>query len=347
MGERKSDFMVRDDVLRALETHRGQLVSGGTLARELGVSRTAIWKAITTLREMGFPIESVSGEGYRLAQSSDALSEAGIAVELKTDRIARSLCVLSEVDSTNTYLKHRAAELPDGYAVVADCQTAGRGRRGRTFYSPSGTGIYMSILLHPTLPLERINMITVGAAVAVCEAIEETAGFTPDIKWVNDVLMHGKKLCGILTEASVEAETGQLSYAIVGIGINIRRPKDGLPDDIRGIVGCLEDFSPHPVRRNALAASFFNHMESCYRWIVSGETDRLIDRYRSWIHFLGQPITVIRNDIRQPSVAVAIDSNGHLVIEQDGTRSTILAGEISIRLPEQQEASPRQVPPHV
>lgn len=327
--------MVRDDVLRALEQHRGQLVSGGTLAKELGVSRTAVWKAIATLREMGFPIESAAGEGYRLAQSSDALSEAGIVMELETERLARELCVLSTVDSTNTYLKERAATLPDGYAVVADCQTAGRGRRGRSFLSPSGTGVYISLLLHPSLPLERINMITVGAAVALSEAIAETAGFTPDIKWVNDILKNGKKLCGILTEASVEAETGQLSYAIVGVGINVRTPKTGLPDEIRDIAGCLEDFSPHPVRRNALAAAFFNHMESCYQLIVSGNTEALIDRYRSFIHFLGEPITVIQNGEKQPATAVAIDSSGHLVIEQDGRRSTMLAGEISIRLAEQ------------
>lgn len=327
--------MVRDDVLRTLEQNRGQLVSGGTLSRELGVSRTAVWKAITALREMGFPIESVSGEGYRLAETSDTLSEAGIVMNLTTQTIARKLCVLSTVDSTNTYLKQRAAELPDGYTVVADCQTAGRGRRGRAFVSPSGTGVYISILLHPALPLERINTITVAAAVALSEAIAETAGFTPDIKWVNDILMDGKKLCGILTEASVEAETGQLSYAIVGVGVNIRTPADGLPEEIRDIAGCLEDFSPHPVRRNMLAASFCNHMESCYHLILSGDTETLIDRYRSFIHFLGQPITVIRNGEATPATAIAVDSNGHLVIEQDGQRSTMLAGEISIRLPGQ------------
>lgn len=327
--------MVRDDVLRALELHRGGLVSGGTLARELGVSRTAVWKAITTLREMGFPIESISGEGYCLAESSDALSEAGIAMELKTDCIARHLCVLSTVDSTNNYLKERAASLPDGYAVVADCQTAGRGRLGRSFTSPSGSGVYISILLHPTIPLERINMITVGAAVAVCEAIAEIAGFEPDIKWVNDVLKDGKKLCGILTEASMEAETGQLSYAIVGIGINVRMPESGLPEEIRDIAGCLEDFAPHAVRRNALTAAFFNHMESCYQLILSGNTEALIDRYRSFIHFLGEPITVIRNGMKESATAVAINSSGHLIIEQNGQQSCMLAGEISIRLPEQ------------
>ena len=177
--------------------------------------------------------------------------------------------------------------------------------------------------------------MTVGAAIAACEAIQETAGFTPDIKWVNDVLMHGKKLCGILTEASIEAETGQLSYVIVGIGLNVRTPTGGLAPEIADIAGCLEDFAPHAVRRNALAASFFNHMESCCDLIAAGQTDALIDRYRSFIHFLGQPITVIRFDKREPATAVGIDSNGHLIIEQNGQRSTLVAGEISIRLPEQ------------
>lgn len=139
-------------------------------------------------------------------ESSDALSEAGISMNLTTRYAAQHLCVLSTVDSTNNYLKQRAADLPHGYAVVADCQTAGRGRLGRSFVSPSGSGIYISLLLRPNIPLERMHLMTVGAAIAACEAIQETAGFTPDIKWVNDVLMHGKKLCGILTEASIEAE---------------------------------------------------------------------------------------------------------------------------------------------
>lgn len=327
--------MVRDDVLRVLEQHRGTLVSGGSLARELGVSRTAIWKAMASLREMGFPIESISGEGYRLAASSDALSEAGIAMELKTNCIGRNLCVLSTVDSTNAYVKERAATLPDGYAAVADSQTAGRGRLGRVFLSPSSSGVYLSILLHPSLPLGQVNMITVGAAVALCEAIKETCGFEPDIKWVNDVLKNGKKLCGILTEAAMEAETGQLSYVIVGVGINVRQPEGGLPQEIHHIAGCLEDFSPHTVRRNTLVAAFFNHMETCFNLIQCGDTETLLHRYRSFIHFLGEPITVIRNGVREAATAVAINSNGHLIIEQNGQQSVMLAGEISIRLPEQ------------
>ncbi|MGN1015028.1 MAG: biotin--[acetyl-CoA-carboxylase] ligase [Butyricicoccus sp.] len=327
--------MVRDDVLQVLEQHKGELVSGGMLAQKLSVSRTAIWKAISTLRDEGFPIESVAGGGYRLSMDSDALSAAGIQLHLTTGCIGQSLEVFSEIDSTNNYLKRKAGELPHGHTAVADCQTAGRGRRGRSFLSPSGSGVYLSILLHPTMPLEQINLITVGAAVAICHAIQEAAGFSPSIKWVNDVLQDGKKLCGILTEASVEAETGLLSYAIVGIGINVRTPEGGLPEEIRSIAGSLEDFAPHAVSRNQLVACFLNHMERCYDRIAHGQTAALMEDYRSYMHFLGQEIRIITGDAVRPARALTINEHGHLIVEQDGERRELLAGEISIRLDEQ------------
>lgn len=329
--------MVRDDVLKVLEQHRGELVSGGALARELNVSRTAVWKAITSLRADGFPIDSVSGGGYRLSTDSDGLSRAGIQLKLRTSCIGRDMDVFSEIDSTNNFLKRNAADLKHGHTAVADCQTAGRGRLGRSFISPSGSGVYLSILLHPNLPLEQINLITVGAAVAACHAIEETASFTPDLKWVNDVLMHGKKLCGILTEASVEAETGQLNYAIVGIGINVRTPAGGLAEEIRDIAGSLEDFAPHPVNRNALVASFLNHMERCFMLISESNTSALMEDYRSYMHFMGEEIRIISGGNVETAKAVSINERGHLIIEQNSETRTVLAGEISIRLDEQSD----------
>lgn len=327
--------MVKEKVLQALEQHRGELVSGGTLARELSVSRTAVWKAITTLRNEGFPIESVAGGGYCLSETSDALSAAGITLHLTTDTIGRSLDVFSEIDSTNNYLKLHAAELSHGHTAVADSQTGGRGRRGRSFLSPSGTGVYLSILLHPTLPLEQINRITIGAAIAACHAIEETADFTPSLKWVNDVLKNGKKLCGILTEASVEAETGSLSYAIVGIGINVRTPDGGYPEELRGIAGNLEEFSDHSVQRNVLVAHFLNHFERCYHLIESGDVDALMTDYRSYMHFLNQEIRIINDSAVEPAIARDITSEGYLIVEQNGVRRALNSGEISIRLEEQ------------
>lgn len=327
--------MVRDDVLAALEQRRGEVISGGALAKQLGVSRTAVWKAITSLKADGHVIESVPGEGYRLSPQNDVLSAAGIRVRLHTSEIASSLEVVEQIESTNTVLKRRAAELPSGYALVADSQTGGRGRRGRSFLSPSGTGVYLSILLRPELPLAQVNTLTIGAAVAACRAFEEAAGFRPSIKWVNDVLKDGKKLCGILTEASIEAETGALSYVVVGIGMNVRTPESGFPEELRAIAGSLEDFSAHPVDRNHLTAAFLNHMEECYRLICANDLSALLAQYRSYIDFLRQPIRILENGSAREATALEIDDCGHLIVESNGTRETLFAGEISIRLPEQ------------
>ena len=319
--------MVRDDVLRTLEEHRGEQISGGTLARELGVSRTAIWKAVSSLREMGFPITSAAGGGYCLDESSDALSEAGISMNLTTQYAAQHLCVLSTVDSTNNYLKQRAADLPHGYAVVADCQTAGRGRLGRSFVSPSGSGIYISLLLRPNIPLERMHLMTVGAAIAACEAIQETAGLTPDIKWVNDLYYHEKKVCGILTEAVTDFESGNIEFAVVGIGLNLYEQSGGFPEDLKGIAGALypDQEAAVNVDRNRLAASIINHL------LKETEELRLPEEYIEHNMVPGRKIE-IRNgkDIRKAE-ALEICPDGRLKVkEKDGTVSLLSYGEVSI-----------------
>ncbi|MGN1030711.1 MAG: biotin--[acetyl-CoA-carboxylase] ligase, partial [Butyricicoccaceae bacterium] len=204
-----------------------------------------------------------------------------------------------------------------------------------TFLSPPNTGVYLSILLRPELPLEQVNMLTTGAAVAACRAFEEAAGFRPSIKWVNDVLKNGKKLCGILTEASIEAETGALSYVIVGIGMNVRTPAGGFPEALRDIAGSLEDFSLHPVDRNHLTAAFLNAMEECYSLICRNNLAGLLEQYRSYVDFLGEPIRILENDGAREAIALEIDDHGHLIVQSDKGRETLFAGEISIRLPEQ------------
>lgn len=328
--------MVRDDVLAALEQQRGTVISGSALAKQLGVSRTAVWKAITSLKADGHVIEAIPGEGYRLSPRNDVISAAGIRVWLHTTELAGELEVVEQIESTNTALKRRAAELPDGYTLVAASQTHGRGRHGRSFLSAPGMGIYLSILLRPTmLPLAQVNLLTLGAALAACHAIEEVAGFRPSIKWVNDVLKDGKKLCGILTEASIEAETGALSYVIVGIGINVRTPENGFPEDLRSIAGSLQQFTAQEIDRNRLAASFLNYMEDGYHLICSGQIPALLQQYRSYIDFLGHPIRILESTGARKAIAVAIDEYGHLIVEADGRQETLVAGEISIRLPEQ------------
>ena len=222
---------VKDAVLQALEQARGERLSGGRLAAQLGVSRAAVHKAIGALRSGGLAIDGVPGEGYRLASEDDSLTAAGVAALLDTDCIGRDLLVVPSLTSTNTVLKERYLGRPHGFVLLAEEQTGGRGRLGRSFASPAGTGIYLTILLHPTLPIQHIQFITIAAAVAVAEAIGRTAGFDPQIKWVNDVLMDGRKLCGILTEAMIEGETGTVSSLIAGIGVNLR-PNPDWPDEV-------------------------------------------------------------------------------------------------------------------
>ena len=226
---------IQDAVLDALEKNRGEYLSGEQLASSLGVSRNAVWKAIQKLEEAGHKIRAVPKRGYTLAPESDVLTVQSVSRFLDTD-MSVYLQVQTEVTSTNTLLKAQAEQgAPEGTVLIAESQTAGKGRLGRHFTSPPGTGIYFSLLLRPHCTAEKSLFITTTAAVAVCEAIEQVTGLNPQIKWVNDVYLNEKKVCGILTEASVDFENGGLNWAVLGIGINIAVPEDGFPEEIRSI----------------------------------------------------------------------------------------------------------------
>ena len=219
--------MLRDDVLALLRQREGEPLSGEAMSRTLGVSRAAVWKAMETLRQEGYEISSAPRRGYWLEKSPDLLSPGELS---RPDRrVGRELVCLDQVDSTNNEIKRRAVgEVPDGLTVVAGEQTGGRGRRGRSFVSPPGKGLYLSALLKPDCPLGEVPALTAWSAVAVCDAIEELCGVRPGIKWPNDVILEGRKLCGILTELELEAETAALRYVVVGIGISARpRPTSG------------------------------------------------------------------------------------------------------------------------
>lgn len=321
---------VKEEVLCALEENRGGLISGGALSERLGVSRTAVWKAIDALRESGMEIESVPGEGYRLRESDDSLTDSGIAVGLRTEALGRSLLVLDEVGSTNTLMKQEHVARAEGFTIVTARQTAGRGRLGRSFASPDG-GLYMTVLLRPELPLARLNFLTIAAAVAVCRAVEDCCGFLPRIKWVNDVLQNGKKLCGILTEASIEGETGALDYVIVGIGVNLRFDPAAAPE-LAEIAGGLADFAPAP-RRAALAAAILNRLEEQYVHLRTGETGPVIEAYRGLLCCVEREVTVLENGVGTPAYCTGVDDEGHLLVRMaDGTERALHSGEISIRL---------------
>ena len=238
-------------LLEVLSENSGRYISGQELADVLGISRNSVWKAANKLKQQGYNIESMAGTGYRLINAGDILSEDYLKENITYPCRIR---MLEKVDSTNNAAKQiNDCSVPQ--IIVANEQTGGRGRLGRNFYSPAGTGLYMTIAFKPAFGLDRAMLITASAAVVVCRAIEKVSGLRPKIKWVNDIYLGEKKLCGILTEAESNFETGTIEKIIVGIGINCF--KAAVPDELSDIVGFMEN-APRQFSRNELAAAIAN-----------------------------------------------------------------------------------------
>lgn len=313
-----------------LEQKRGERLSGEDIAKRLGVTRSAVYKAVTLLRQEGLQIDATPGGGYCLKPEDDSLTAVGIRTLLKTEYIGRTIRVEQTLSSTNTVMKQHWLEQPDGFTLIAEEQTAGRGRIGRSFSSPPNTGIYLSILLHPVLPVEQIQLVTIAAAVAVAEAIEQTAGFAPQIKWVNDVLMEGRKLCGILTEANFEGESGSVHAVVVGIGVNLR-PNPHWPEEIKAVAGALSEYGKPP-RRAVLAAAVLSQFERAYGLLVS-DRRALLARYRARLCCIDRQITVSGPGGIYQARCTGLDEWGHLLVcDEAGQEQTLSSGEISIRL---------------
>ena len=233
------------------------------------------------------------------------------------------------VTSTNTILKSLANEgMPEGFVLIAEEQTAGRGRLGRTFHSPLGTGLYFSILLRPTISAERSLFITTAAAVAVCRAIEDLTEEKPMIKWVNDIYLNEKKICGILTEGSANFETGGLKWAVLGIGINLAPPKGGFPEEIKNIAGSLYS-EPCPVEKRAqLVSAVIDHFMELYENLEAGA---FIEDYRAHSFLTGREIVFSMGEKTYSGVVTGISDEAHLLVRLDsGEEREFSAGEVQI-----------------
>lgn len=330
----------RGNVLKALEENIGLTISGEELASRLNLSRAAIWKAIRELRREGYSIDAITNKGYCLAQDSDLLSVEGILPHIKNKLLMDRIHVFKSLESTNLTAKKIALDgaLP-GTVVISEEQTKGRGRMGRSFYSPPAGGIYMSFILEPRFDVTKSVLITTAASVAVCKAIETVTGISCQIKWVNDIYMGTKKICGILTEAVTDFESGHIDYIILGIGINYSTSEAAFPKELSGIAGSLfEDSSDNGITRNRLIAEVINQVLEINEKL---ETREFIEDYKSRSFVLGKDIRIIptagldkeRNLADGiPATAVDIDGNGGLVVRyQDGSVGTLNSGEISIR----------------
>lgn len=318
---------VLNRVLEELEKNRGAYISGEQLADSLNVSRAAVWKAIKKLKDEGFDIEGVNNKGYRLNEDTDVLSVNGVINYLETDMPVR-LEVYKRVTSTNILVKERANE-EEGLVIAALEQTNGMGRLGRTFISPADSGIYFSILLKPDIDNNEITLLTTIAGVAVCEAIEKYTDKTPKIKWVNDVFIGEKKVCGILTQASFSVENLQPEYVVVGIGINLYYPKGGFSEEVDKIAGNVLSNKNGNIK-NKILAEVLNRFFYYYSHFSEKE---FVEEYKKRSFVIGKNIRVVASNGERIAEALDIDDECHLIVKyDDGSVEALSTGEISVRL---------------
>ena len=313
-----------------LENSRDTSISGERIAGLTSVSRNAVWKAIKELRKDGYEITAVTNKGYRLSGASDIISVQGISAHLRPNvrAYAEQIHVYQVLESTNKTAKELAIDgAKHGTIVIAEQQTLGRGRYSRSFCSPEG-GLYISFVLRPErLGFQNATAITAFAAVAVCEAIESVTNLSPKIKWGNDIFIDGKKVCGILTEAITDFESGNLSWIVLGIGINVNTRAEDFPHDLREIAGSLSGNERPNISRNRLAAELIDCLFACN----ASDEKSVFSTYKKRLMMLGQTIRVKQAQHEFPAKAIDIDDAGHLVVETaNGELLNLSSGEISI-----------------
>lgn len=319
---------MKEKILELLKQADGY-VSGQMICEQLNVSRTAVWKNINALKREGYQIDSVNNKGYRLISEPDLLNEMRIREYLQTKWLAKKIIYLPVTDSTNTQAKKMGEEGAEhGTLVVTQCQTAGRGRRGRSWESPEGN-VYFTFLLRPEVEISRASMITLVAALAVAKAVDDVTGLDSKIKWPNDVVANGKKLCGILTESSSDLE--YINYAVVGIGINVNQT--AFPEEIAETASSLLLETGHTVDRGQLLGVFLNRFEQYYETFIQTEDmSGLRDVYNEKLVNCGREVKIIEKDRKRVLKALGIDNDGGLVVENsEGERESIISGEVSVR----------------
>lgn len=317
---------LREKILQTLEAGRGSYCSGEELANLHGVSRAAVWKAVRRLIDDGYDISAAAGSGYMLSENTDILSAASVEKYLTTPFY--SVDVRRTVDSTNSEARRLAvAGAREGSVVIAEDQTAGRGRMGRSFYSSGGSGLYMSILLRPPFGASKSLYITTAAAVSSARTLEEVSGERAGIKWVNDIYMRDRKVCGILTEGAFALEDGGLEYAVLGIGVNVTAPASGFPDEIANKAGAVFS-APIPDMRSRIAAGILTKFHEYYRHL---EDKAFLAEYKARDILAGNTVEVIRGDRRRGASVIGVTDEFELLVKYDsGAVEALSCGEVSL-----------------
>lgn len=305
----------------------GEYVSGEVMSRELGVSRAAIWKKIAALKDEGWQIEAGGKRGYRLI-TGDRLEPDLWLGSLTTSVLGRGdVRYLHSVSSTNTFLKQMALEgAPAGSLCLCETQDAGKGRLGRSWFSSAGTGLWQSVLLRPSLSPADAPLLTLVTAMAMARAIEQTSGLAVRIKWPNDLIFDGRKLCGILLEATGDLD--RLESVIVGVGVNVR--KGAFPEELKDRAASIEDFTAPPLRR-VLLVHYLSALEKLTERLERDGFAGIRDDYRALSCTLGQRVQV-SGSVTLTGTAADLDSTGALVVQtDDGQLHRVLSGDVSVR----------------
>lgn len=325
----------KSDILTLLRNSK-DYVSGQQLCDQFGVSRTAVWKVINQLKEEGYEIESVPRKGYRLVETpKDILSKSEIASRLHTKWAGRKLYYLESTGSTNTDAKRLAEEgEPHGTTIVANMQTAGKGRRGRTWQSPAGANTYFTILLKPDFSPDKASMLTLVMALSVAEAIEEITGLKADIKWPNDIVVHKKKVVGMLTEMSTTPEMDEIQYVVIGVGTNVNYDSpENFPEELRPTATSLRIEAGHLINRAALTERMLARFEVNYeKFEETLDLSGLMDSYEKHLINVGAQVRVLDPAGEYTGISRGINAVGELLVEKEnGETINVYAGEVSVR----------------
>lgn len=320
---------MKEEILRLLRSTDGY-ISGQELCNRFGVSRTAVWKAINQLKEAGYEIEAQQNKGYRLMAAPDLMTEAEIKSLMHTDWVAKEVLYFDTIDSTNTKAQELAEKgYPSGTLVVADKQESGKGRRGRSWVSPSGTGIFMTLMIKPDINPNNASMLTLVAALAVAKAITSVTGEEAMIKWPNDIVVNGKKVCGILTE--MNAQFDYINHIVVGIGINVHN--ESFPEEISQMASSLLiEAGGKRFHRAQIIAETMSYFEQYYDiFLKTQDLSALVREYDELLVNRNKSVRVL--DPKEPfdGKAMGITPKGELIVDTWESRKLVSSGEVSVR----------------
>lgn len=322
---------IKQEILKAFHAQPDGFISGEYLSQTCNCTRTAVWKHIEELRQEGYQFEAVRKAGYRLLSSPDSLSAAEVTAGLEAKYIGQTVYAHDSVTSTQA-LAHEAASkgAPEGTLVVAEQQTSGKGRLGRPWHSPKGSGVWMSLVIRPAIPLPKTPQMTLLTAVSMAKAIQLFIDQPVQIKWPNDIFINGKKVCGILTE--LNAESDRVNYLIIGIGINVNTVESDLPAELREVATSMRIASGKMIRRAHFVQTFCRIFEEEYEHYLKSGFERVKTEWEANSYSIGRFVTVRTIHSTLEGKAIGLDAEGVLIVEDElGKQHKVYSADLNYR----------------